>query len=68
MRVQVISVCGLYARKNTVLCIILIIYDDGMSACRDLEAEGVKRKGRSRKSWGECVRNDLTGLEEGLGT
>ena len=35
---------------------------DGVSACRDLEVEGVKRKGRSRKSWEECVRNDLTSL------
>ena len=35
-------------------------HDDGVSACRDLEVEGVKRKGRSRKSWEECVRNDLT--------
>ncbi len=33
-----------------------------MSACRDLEVEGVKRKGRSRKSWEECVRKDLTSL------
>ena len=37
-------------------------HDDGVSACRDLEVEGVKRKGRSRKSWEECVRNDLTSL------
>jgi len=37
-------------------------HDDWVSACRDLEVEGVKRKGRSRKSWGECVRNDLTSL------
>ena len=35
---------------------------DGVSACRDLEVEGVKQKGRSRKSWEECVRNDLTSL------
>src|SRR5664279_4828720 len=45
--------------------------DDWVSACRDLEVDGVKRKGRSRKTWGECVRNDivsLTRLEEGLGT
>ena len=37
-------------------------HDDGVSACRDLDVEGVKRKGRSRKSWKECVRNDLTSL------
>ncbi len=34
-------------------------HDDGVSACRDLEVEGVTRKGRHRKSWEECVRDDL---------
>src|SRR5664279_2665345 len=29
--------------------------DDWVSACRDMEVYGVKRKGRSRKTWGECV-------------
>ena len=29
--------------------------DDWVSACRDLEVDGVKRKVRSRKTWGECV-------------
>mgnify|MGYP006376082139 FL=1 len=33
--------------------------DDWVSACRDLEVKGVNRKGRCRKTWGECVRNDL---------
>ncbi len=36
--------------------------DDWVSACKDLDVEGVKRKGRSRKSWKECARNDLTSL------
>ena len=34
-----------------------------MSACRDLELEGVILKGRSVNSWGECVRNDMTSLD-----
>src|SRR5664279_569457 len=36
--------------------------DDWVSASRDLEVDGVKRKGRSRKTWGECVRNDIVSL------
>src|SRR5664279_444840 len=36
--------------------------NDWVSACRDLEVDGVKRKGRSRKTWGECVRNDMVSL------
>ena len=36
--------------------------DDWVSACRDLQVDGVKRKGRSRKPWGECVRNDMVSL------
>src|SRR5664279_3107577 len=36
--------------------------DDWVSACKDLEVDGVKRKGRCRKTWGECVRNDLVSL------
>ena len=36
--------------------------DDWVSACRDMEVDGVKRKGRSRKTWGECVRNDMVSL------
>src|SRR5664279_2262353 len=36
--------------------------DDWVSACRDLEVGGAKRKGRSRKTWGECVRNDMDSL------
>src|SRR5664279_4197448 len=37
-------------------------HDDWMSACRDLEVDGVKRKGRSMKTWGECVRNEMVSL------
>ena len=36
--------------------------DDWVSACRDLEVDGVKRKGRSRTTWEECVRNDMVSL------
>src|SRR5664279_2443545 len=36
--------------------------DDWVSACRDLEVDGVKRKERSRKTWGGCVRNDMVSL------
>src|SRR5664279_3777451 len=36
--------------------------DDWVAGCRDLEVDGVKRKGRSRKTWGECVRNDMVSL------
>ena len=32
---------------------------DWVSACRDFEVAGQKKKGRGRKTWGECVRNDL---------
>ena len=37
-----------------------------VSACRYLEVDGDKRKGRSIKTWGECVKNDLKhlGLEQ----
>ena len=36
--------------------------DDLVSACRDMEVDGVKRKGRSKKTWRECVRNDMVSL------
>ena len=32
---------------------------DWVSACRDFEVAGQKKKGRGRKTWGECVRCDL---------
>ena len=32
---------------------------DWVSACRDFEVAGQKKKGRGRKTWGECVRYDL---------
>ena len=33
--------------------------DDWVSACRDFEVAGPKSRGRSKKTWGECVRLDL---------
>ena len=33
--------------------------DDWVSACRNLEVPGPKSKGRSRKTWDECVRHHL---------
>ena len=33
-----------------------------LSACRYLDVDGDKRKGRSIKTWGECVKNDLKHL------
>ena len=33
--------------------------DDWVSACRNYEVPGRKGKGRSRKTWDECVRTDL---------
>ena len=40
--------------------------NDWVSACRNVEVMGDKRKGRSKKTWGECVKNDmdLLGLEK----
>ena len=35
---------------------------DWVSACSYLEVDCHKRKGRSRKTWGECVKNDLKHL------
>src|SRR5271165_3711065 len=36
--------------------------EDWVSACRELVVEGVKGKGRSRKSWKECVADDMRKL------
>jgi hypothetical protein len=33
--------------------------NDWVSACRNFEVPGPKSRGRSRKTWGECVRHDL---------
>jgi len=33
--------------------------DDWMSACRKFEVSEPKSRGRSRKTWGECVKHDL---------
>jgi hypothetical protein len=35
---------------------------DWVSACRKLEVEGVRGKGRGRTTWDECVRDDINGL------
>ena len=33
--------------------------DDWVSTCRDFEVMGAKSRGRGRKTWGECLRQDL---------
>ena len=33
--------------------------DDWVSACRNYEVQGQRSRGRGRKTWDECVRNDL---------
>lgn len=33
--------------------------DDWVSACRNLVVEGVRGRGRGRKTWNECVKDDL---------
>jgi len=45
--------CGHLERKSE---------SDWVSAFRYLEVDGDKRKGRSRKTWGECVKNYLKHL------
>jgi hypothetical protein len=37
--------------------------DDWVSACRDLSAAGVKGRGRGRKTWKECVADDMRKME-----
>ena len=34
-----------------------------MSSCRELVVEGIKPKGRGRKTWQQCVENDMTLLK-----
>ena len=36
--------------------------DDWVAACRDLVIDGTKGKGRGRKTWVECVKDDLKEL------
>ena len=36
--------------------------DDWVSAIRDVDVVGVKSKGRSRKTWWECVKKDMDEL------
>ena len=33
--------------------------NDWVSDCRNFEVPGPKNKGRSRKTWGECIRHNL---------
>ena len=33
--------------------------DDWVSACRKVEAEGVRCKGRNRMTWNKCVEGDM---------
>ena len=33
--------------------------NDWVSTCRNIEVVGMNSRGRSRKTWGECVRQDL---------
>ena len=33
--------------------------DDWVSACRRLVVEGARGRGRSRKTWEQCVKNDM---------
>ena len=33
--------------------------DDWVSACRKVEVEGARCKGRKRKTWYECVEDDI---------
>ena len=36
--------------------------DDWVSACRNVVVAGVKCVGRDRKTWGECVKDDMDEL------
>src|SRR5664279_795918 len=36
--------------------------DDWVSACRNMEVEGKRGRGRGRKTWKECVANDMKKL------
>jgi len=36
--------------------------DDWVSAYRGFEVKGVKDRGRGRKTWDECAKNDLVEL------
>ena len=36
--------------------------EDWVSACRDFEVVGPKSRGRSKKTWKECVQHDLQSL------
>ena len=36
--------------------------DDWVSACRELQVEGTRPRGRPRKTWNECVADDIKQL------
>jgi len=36
--------------------------DDWVSACRCIKVAGPKNRGRCKKTWGECVKQDLQSL------
>jgi len=36
--------------------------DDRVSACGCIKVAGPKNRGRSKKTWGECVKQDLRSL------
>ena len=39
--------------------LIIRYFDDWVSACRGLVVEGTRGRGRSRKTWDQCVRDDM---------
>ena len=47
------DVCGDLESKNG---------EDWVSRCRELKVAGAKGRGRSRKTWSECVKMDLHSL------
>ena len=36
--------------------------EDWVSRCREFEVAGAKNRGRSRKTWSECVKTDIRSL------
>jgi len=37
--------------------------DNWVSACREIEVEGSRGHGRDRKTWNECVKEDMRRLQ-----
>ena len=46
--------------SHNILC--SIIPDDWVSKCREMSVVGVRRRGRGRKTWMECVEEDMRRL------